>query len=287
MHTVLRALSGLQLVALRGGGENALDAPDPQRERSRDEDDALVESLRPRIRTKGARAPKDVYIKAALALAREHESFEPDDAWWRANGVDPGCARTNVKDYSRRVRKILNEQATATDAPLSAPPPPPQPALAAPLPSLLKGQADVVEAEIHTLEATREAHLAEAEEAEAILRPLYRRLQDINHQRMMAAWGGVASTLEATGPTQASALPLARAPSVAASAASLSSEDAALHAEIDALYDTLPEFVYERNELERLVMGEPSPKRVSWCGHVYTVPRPYSSDDADSGRHTM
>ena len=284
MHTeLLRALSGLRLVALRGGGKDALDAPDPQRQRSRD-DDTLVQSLKPRIRTKGARAPKDVYVKAALALAREHESFEPDDAWWRANGVDPGCARTNVKDYSQRVRKILDEQATATDVP----PPPPQPALAAPpLPSSLKDQADVVEAEIHTLEATREAHLAEAEEAEASLRPLYRRLQHINHQRMMAAWGGVASTFEATGPTQASALPLARAPSVAASAASLSSGDAAVHAEIDALYDTLPEFVYERNEHERLVMGEPSPKKVSWCGHVYMVPRPYSSDDADSGRHTM
>ena len=78
MHTeLLRALSGLRLVALRGGGK---DAPDPQRQRSRD-DDTLVQSLKPRIRTKGARAPKDVYVKAALALAREHESFEPDDAW--------------------------------------------------------------------------------------------------------------------------------------------------------------------------------------------------------------
>ena len=130
-------------------------------------------------------------------------------------------------------------------------------------------------------EAERDSHLAAAAEEEAHLRLLRQRLQHISHQRMMAAWGVAEPRSDATGPTRAREQPsvpqpaCAREPSAAASAASLSSEAAALHAEIDGLYDTLPEFVYERNEHERSVMDEPSPKRVVWGGRSYRVPRPY------------
>ena len=287
LRSTERALLRLTLLpALRGGGDNALDAaPELQRQRSHDEDD-LIKTLQRRIRERGARAPKAAYVKAALALARDHPpSFTPDEDWWRSFDVKDGCARTNVKDYKRRILREL-----AVDPLLFSPSPPlphaslppPPPALAPPPPPSLEDQADAVEAEIRQLEADRDAHLEAIEDVEASLRPLRRRRQYINHQRMMAAWRGVASNRgvaeprsDATGPTRA------------ASASSLSSEAEALHAEIDDLYDKLPEFVYERNEHERVVMGEASPKRVSWGGHVYNVPRPYSSDDADSGRHTM
>ena len=290
MQVVHRDLA--RLLPCRGGGDNALDALlEPRRQRSRD-DDALIERLRHRMRAEGARERGKAHVAAALALARADPAPVPtrDDPWWNdypevGRGSRYLVGTTYKADVQRLLPSLLHPPApprptAATPPPaLPSPPlaPPPMPALATAPPPSLKEQADAVEAEILKHEADRDAHLAAAAEEEARIRPLRQRLQSINQQRMMAAWHGVASReelIEATGPTQAPAVPVARVPSAADSAASLSSEAAALHAEIDHLYNTLPEFVYERNEHERLVMGEQLPKRVSWCGRVYNVPRP-------------
>ena len=102
-----RTSGHLLLLPLRGGGDNALDAPEALRQGSRD-DDALVESLQERLRKDGARPPDKAYVKAALALARDHEqSFKPDKVWFQAWNVPNGGAQTRLKNY---VQRIVGEQ---------------------------------------------------------------------------------------------------------------------------------------------------------------------------------
>ena len=256
---LLRQRGGIQLLCgLRGGGNNALDAPTAQRQGSRD-DDAFVESVQERLREDGARAPDKAFVKPAIALARDYEeTFKPDNAWWDAWAVKPGGARTRVIKYKDRIleKKLLLPAAEPPPFPSNPrhffaehdryPLPLPAPPLAPPLappppPPSLEEQANTVQAEIDRLDAEREAHLAAAQEAEEELRPLRRRLQHINHQRMMAGWGAArpAHREATTGPThceRAASLPVA----VAAKSPSLSPSEEMAHAEIDEVDQRLP-----------------------------------------------
>ena len=238
---LLRQRGGTQplLCGLRGGGNNALDAPTAQRQGSRD-DDAFVESVQERLREDGARPPDKAFVKPAIALARDYEkTFTPDNAWWAAWRVNPGGARTRVIKYKDR---ILEKKLLLPAAALPLPAPPLPQARAPPPPPSLDEQANKVEAEIDRLEAEREAHLAAAQEAEEELGPLRRRRQHINHQRMMAGWGAArpAHREATTGPThaceQAVSLPVA----VAAKSPSLSPSEEMAHAEIDEVDQRLP-----------------------------------------------
>ena len=115
------------------------------------------------------------------------------------DNIDEGIVRFDLEDAYR-----MATAAADVALPLPAPPLPLARSLPPPPPPSLDEQANTVGAEISRLNAEREAHLEAAQELEEDLRPLQRRLQYINHQRMMAAWGGVRPQSEATtGPTHA------------------------------------------------------------------------------------
>ena len=119
LRSVRQSVRQLRVIPpLRGGGDNALDAPEAQRQRSRD-DETLFKLVQERLRENGSRPP-EAHIKAAIALARAHEaSFKPDDAWWQAWGVPEGGSRTRVRHHRQR---ILDER--LLDLALEPPPRP-------------------------------------------------------------------------------------------------------------------------------------------------------------------
>ena len=120
------------LVALRGGGSNALDAEPPgaSRQRSRD-DEALLAWLQVHTRLPGARPLELPHLAAALELARadlaqgDASPVQPSktDPWWERHPNVPTGSRKRVStDYRRRVREKLPEAPPFATAATSANP---------------------------------------------------------------------------------------------------------------------------------------------------------------------